>query len=67
MDNLVSKLGHIGELSLLSGCPGVRNFGEGEGKRLVVSPDGELAAFQVMSEVADAGKNAVQLPVKGTV
>ena len=67
MDDFVSELGHIGELSLLSGCPGVRNLGEGKGKGLVVSPDGELAALQVMSEVADAGENAVQLPVKGTV
>ena len=67
MDDFVSELGHIEELSLLSGCPGVRDLGEGKGQGLVVSPDGELAALQVMSEVADTGENAVQLPVKGTV
>ena len=33
----------------------------------MVHPDGELAAFQVMSEVTYPGKNAVQLSVKGTV
>ena len=67
MDNFRCELGHIGELSLLPGCPGVGHPGEGKGQGLVVSPDGELAALQMVSEVVYTGENAVQFPVKCTV
>ena len=33
----------------------------------MVGPDGELAALQVVSEMSDACKHAIELPVKGTV
>ena len=67
MDDLVREFSHIGELSLMPSCPGVQQSGQGECERLVICPNGEEAAFQVMAEVSDSCVDAEKLPVEGTV
>ena len=67
MDNLVCEFCHVGELLLLPSCPGVRQSGQGECERLVICPNGEEVAFQVMAEVSDSRVDAEKLPVEGTV
>ena len=67
VDDLVHEFSHVGELSLLPSCPGVRQSGQGECEWLVICPNGEEAAFQVMAEVSDSRVDAEKLPVEGTV
>ena len=67
MYDLVGELGHIRQLPLLAGSPGVGYPRQGECQRFVVSPHGEIAALQMVPEVVNTGEYAKQFPVKSTV
>ena len=64
---LVGELGHVRQLPLLAGSPGVRYPQQGEGQRFVVGPHGEVAALQMVPEVAKTDEYAKKFPVKSTV
>ena len=67
MDNFVRKFGYVRELPLLLSCPGVGHPRQSEGQRLVVGPDGEEAAFQVVTEMPDGPVDAEKLSIKSAV
>ena len=64
---LVGELSHIRQLPLLAGSPGVRYPRQGEGQRFVVGPHGEVAALQMVPEVANTREYAKKFSVKSAV
>ena len=67
MDNFVRKFGYVRELPLLLSCHGVGHPRQSEGQRLVVGPDGEEVALQVVAEMLDGCVDAKEFSIESAV
>ena len=67
VDEIPGALSNKGQLSLIPGCPGLINSGEGHQQGFVVSPQLKLAALQCKPDVADGGEGCQELTVESRV
>jgi len=67
VDEPGSEFSDEGEMALLSGRPFVPCLVESESERAMVGPNFKISSLQEGAEVADAGEDGEELPVKGGV